>query len=136
MSKHYSKDHEWVEISDTLKPVAARHLATIGISRHAEGQLGELVFVELPKIGRTFAAGEESATIESVKAASEVYAPVAGEVVEINEALSDDPGLVNRDAEGEGWLYKLNLSPDFSATTLGDTLMTEAQYNDFIKEDS
>ncbi|MDA7982438.1 MAG: glycine cleavage system protein GcvH, partial [Alphaproteobacteria bacterium] len=97
MSRLYSKEHEWIEAHDGV--------ATVGISDHAQEQLGELVFVELPEVGRRLAAGEEAATIESVKAASEAYAPAAGEVSEVNAALGDDPGLVNRDPEGEGWLF-------------------------------
>jgi glycine cleavage system H protein len=104
----YTKDHEWVRIDGET--------ATVGISVHAQGQLGDVVFVELPEIGRALAAGESSAVVESVKAASEVYAPLAGTVAEVNAALGDNPALVNEDAEGDAWFYKLTLAgtPDTS----------------------
>ena len=122
MTKKYSKEHEWVE--------AEGEVATVGITEHAQEQLGELVFVELPEAGRVLKKGEESATVESVKAASEVYAIASGEVTEANAALADNPGLVNEAAEGGGWLYKLRLS---DASEL-EGLMDEAAYRAFAAE--
>ena len=116
----YSKDHEWVRVDGDV--------ATVGISDYAQEQLGDVVYVELPEVGRTVAQAEEAAVVESVKAASEVYAPVSGEVVEVNQALEDDPALVNGDATGAGWFLKLRLSaPDEL-----DGLMDEAAYADFV----
>ena len=116
----YSKDHEWVRMEGDI--------ATVGISDYAQEQLGDVVYVELPEAGRTVAQNEEAAVVESVKAASEVYAPVSGEVVEVNQALEDDPALVNGDPTGEGWFLKLRLSaPDEL-----DGLMDEAAYADFV----
>lgn len=102
-TRKYTKDHEWIEVRDD-------GTAVVGITDHAQEQLGELVFVELPDVGRTLAKGEEAATVESVKAASEVYAGVGGEIVEVNAALADTPELVNSDAEGGGWLYRVRLT--------------------------
>ena len=116
----YSKDHEWVRVDGDV--------ATVGISDYAQEQLGDVVYVELPEVGRTVAQAEEAAVVESVKAASEIYAPVSGEVVEVNQALEDDPALVNGDATGAGWFLKLRLSaPDEL-----DGLMDEAAYADFV----
>lgn len=117
----YSEDHEWVSLDGDV--------ATIGISVHAQEQLGDLVFVELPDVGATFAPGDEMATIESVKAASEVYAPLTGEVVEVNGALGDNPALVNEDAEGEGWFLKMRISD----TSELDKLMDAAAYKEFAE---
>jgi glycine cleavage system H protein len=115
----YSKDHEWVAIDGTV--------ATVGISVHAQAQLGDVVFVELPEVGREVGAGDEVAVVESVKAASEVYAPIAGKVVEVNSALVDNPALINEDAEGAAWFFKLELAgaPDTSG------LMDAAAYKDY-----
>lgn len=99
---YYTEDHEWISLEGDI--------ATVGITDHAQEQLGDLVFVELPQIGRTLAKGEEAVVVESVKAASDVYAPVAGEVTEVNNELSGDPALVNRAALGEGWLFKLKIA--------------------------
>ncbi len=116
----YSKDHEWVRRDGDF--------AVVGITDYAQNQLGDVVYVELPEIGRTLAQGGEAAVVESVKAASEVYAPVAGEVVAVNELLSGEPGRVNADAMGEGWFFKLKLSaPEQLAA-----LMDEAAYQKFI----
>ena len=116
----YSKDHEWVRVDGDV--------ATVGISDYAQEQLGDVVYVELPEVGRTVAQAEEAAVVESVKAASEIYAPVSGEVVEVNQALEDDPALVNGDATGAGWFLKLRLSaPDEL-----DGLMDEAAYAGFV----
>ncbi|MCA3554567.1 glycine cleavage system protein GcvH [Aestuariivirga sp.] len=102
MSARYSKDHEWVTVENGI--------ATIGITNHAQEQLGDVVFVELPAIGKKVAAHDQAAVVESVKAASEVYVPVSGEVVEVNKELEGDPALVNRDAEARAWFMKVRLS--------------------------
>ncbi len=97
----YTKEHEWVR--------ADGEVATVGISDYAQEQLGDIVFVDLPEVGRKLSRGESMATVESVKAANDVYAPVSGEVVEINAALADEPGQVNSGAEGEGWFCRIRL---------------------------
>ena len=117
----YTKDHEYARVEGDI--------ATVGISDYAQSQLGDVVYVELPDIGRTFARGEEAATVESVKAASEVYAPVSGEVVEVNGALAENPAKVNEDAEGAGWFFKLKIGKE---SEIG-TLMTEADYQAYLK---
>ena len=116
----YSKDHEWVRREGDT--------ATIGITDYAQNQLGDVVYVELPAVGRKVEQGGEAAVVESVKAASEVYAPVAGEVVAVNEVLSGEPGRVNADPQGEGWFFKLKLSDPRQL----DGLMDEAAYKTFI----
>lgn len=116
----YSKDHEWVRVEGDV--------GTVGISDYAQEQLGDVVYVELPEVGRTVAQNEEAAVVESVKAASEVYAPVSGEVVEANQALEDDPSLVNGDPTGEGWFLKLRLSAPGEL----DGLMDDAAYADYV----
>ena len=116
----YSEDHEWVRIEGDI--------AVIGISDYAQEQLGDVVFVELPEPGRAMAQGDEAAVVESVKAASEVYAPVSGEVVEVNEPLADDPGLVNREPTGGGWFLKLRMSDPGEV----DALLDEAAYRAFV----
>lgn len=98
----FTEDHEWISIESGV--------ATVGITIHAQEQLGDLVFVDLPEVGRTVAKGEGIVVVESVKAASDVYAPVDGEVVAVNDAVAGDPALINQAAEGEGWLFKLKLS--------------------------
>ena len=98
---YYTKDHEWISVEGDQ--------ATVGITEHAQEQLGDLVFVDLPQKGRNLAKGEEAVVVESVKAASDVYAPVSGEVTDVNAELTGDPALVNRSAEGEGWLFKLRI---------------------------
>jgi glycine cleavage system H protein len=108
----YTRDHEWVRLDGDL--------ATVGISEHAQEQLGDLVFVELPEIGREVSQGGNLAVVESVKAASDVYAPLSGEVVETNSAIEDDPGLVNRSAEDEGWFCKIRISDQGQLTKLMD----------------
>ena len=102
MTVYYSKEHEWVRVEGDT--------ATVGITDFAQGQLGDVVFVEVPEAGRQLSQGGEAAVVESVKAASDVYAPVSGEVTEANQALSDDPSLVNSDPEGEGWFFRLRLA--------------------------
>jgi len=109
----YTEEHEWVRVDGDL--------ATVGISDHAQQQLGDVVFVELPEVGRQVSRGGSLAVVESVKAASDVYAPVSGEVVEKNSAVEDDPGLVNRSAEGEGWFCKLRISDQGELAKLMDT---------------
>ncbi len=118
----YSKEHEWISVDGDI--------ATIGITQHAAEQLGDLVFVELPSIGKTVAPGDEAAVVESVKAASEVYAPLSGEVVEINSVLEGEPGKVNEAPEGEGWFLKLKLSDPSEL----DGLMDETAYKAFVAE--
>lgn len=120
MTVKYSKDHEWVIVDGGI--------ATIGITNHAQEQLGDVVFVELPAIGKKVEKDAEAAVVESVKAASEVYAPVSGEVVEVNKELEGDPGLVNREAEGSAWFMKVKLS---NASEL-DGLMDKAAYDAFV----
>ena len=124
MATFYTKDHEWVRIEGDA--------ATVGISGHAQEQLGDVVFVELPPVGAELAKGQQAGVVESVKAASEVYAPVGGEVAEANQALVEDPSLVNRAAEGEGWFYKLRLKdPGEAAATEG--LMDPAAYAAYVE---
>ena len=120
MTVKYSKDHEWVKVDGDI--------ATIGITDHAQGQLGDVVFVELPAVGKAVVKDAEAAVVESVKAASEVYAPVSGEVVEVNKDLEGDPGLVNREAEGQAWFMKVKLA-DRSEL---DGLMDKAAYDKFV----
>jgi glycine cleavage system H protein len=114
----YTRDHEWVRLDGDL--------ATIGISEHAQQQLGDLVFVELPEIGKEVSQGGNLAVVESVKAASDVYAPLSGEVVETNSAIEDDPGLVNRSAEDEGWFCRLRMADRSELTQLMDTAAYKA----------
>jgi glycine cleavage system H protein len=121
MTVYYTKEHEWVRVEGDI--------GTIGISDHAQEQLGDIVFVELPEVGRTVAKGEEAAVVESVKAASEVYAPVSGEVVERNEALEASPAQVNEDAEGGAWFFKLRLSDPSEA----EGLMDRDAYESFLE---
>ena len=120
MTVKYSKDHEWVIVENGI--------ATIGITNHAQEQLGDVVFIELPAIGKTVAAHEQAAVVESVKAASEVYVPVSGEVVEVNKELEGDPALVNREAEGSAWFMKVKLSNPSEL----DGLMDRAAYDSFV----
>jgi glycine cleavage system H protein len=108
----YTKEHEWVRTDGDL--------AIVGISEHAQEQLGDVVFVELPEVGRQVSQGGSFAVVESVKAASDVYAPISGEVVETNSAIEDDPGLVNRSAEDEGWFCKLRITDRSELTKLMD----------------
>jgi len=116
----YTKDHEWIRLDGDV--------ATVGITEHAQSQLGDIVFVELPEIGRKVDQGGEAAVVESVKAASDVYAPASGEVVAVNQALDGAPGAVNEEAEGKGWFFRLKLS---DAGQL-DALMTGEQYKDYL----
>jgi glycine cleavage system H protein len=120
MSVKFSQDHEWVSL--------AGDIATIGITNHAQEQLGDVVFVELPAIGKKVVKGGDAAVVESVKAASEVYAPLTGEVVEVNKDLEGDPSLVNRGAEGDGWFMKLKISNPAELTDL----MDKSAYDKFV----
>jgi glycine cleavage system H protein len=117
----YTKDHEYIRIEGDT--------GTVGISDYAQSQLGDVVFVELPAIGKAIAKGAEAAVVESVKAASEVYAPVSGDVVAVNSELEAAPGTVNEDPAGKGWFVKLKLS---NAAEL-EGLMSEAEYQDYVK---
>lgn len=120
--KKFTKDHEWVVVTDGV--------ATVGITDYAQSALGDIVYVELPEAGRALSAGGDAAVVESVKAASEVYAPLNGTVTEANAALDDDPALVNGDAEGAGWFFKMTVDkPDQL-----DGLMDAAAYQAFIEE--
>ena len=120
MPVYYTKEHEWVRVEGDT--------ATVGISDHAQEQLGDIVFAEVPEAGRKVSKGQEAAVVESVKAASDVYAPVSGEVIEGNAALGDDPALINSDPEGEGWFFKLKLDDPSEL----DGLMDEGAYRDFV----
>ena len=121
MTTYFTKEHEWVRVEGDT--------ATVGISGHAQEQLGDIVFAEVPEGGRQLSRGQAAAVVESVKAASDVYAPVSGEVIEGNPAVVDDPSLINSDPEGEGWFFKLKLSD----TSELDGLMDEAAYRDWVK---
>ncbi len=118
----YTKEHEWIRLEGDV--------AVVGITNYAQEQLGDVVYVELPEVGKTVNRGEEAAVVESVKAASEVYAPVSGEVVEVNEALADAPEKVNQDAMGEGWFMKIRPSEPSEL----EALMDEAAYTKHIEE--
>jgi glycine cleavage system H protein len=120
--ERFSKDHEYVRFDGEI--------ATIGITNHAQGQLGDIVFVEVPEVGRKVNAGEPVAVVESVKAASDVFSPVSGEVVEANASPVESPALVNEDAEGAAWLFKVRLA---SKDEL-DRLMDRAAYEKFVEE--
>lgn len=117
----YTKDHEWITLDGDI--------ATVGITDHAQEQLGELVFIELPETEREVTAGEACAVVESVKAASDVYAPLAGRIAEVNATITDDPAIVNNDAEGEGWFFRIKLEniADFEA------LIDRDAYDEYLK---
>ncbi len=120
MSRYYTEDHEWVDVDGEV--------GTVGISDYAQGQLGDIVFVDAPEEGKQLSKGDEAAVVESVKAASDVYSPVSGTVIEGNAALTDDPSLVNSDAEEDGWFFRITLS-DLSEL---DELMDESAYESFV----
>ena len=122
MSRYFSKDHEWIEI--------AGDIGTVGITDYAQGQLGDITFVELPEVGSSVSKGDSVSVVDSVKAASDVYTPVSGEVTEVNEALGDAPETVNTDAAGSGWLFKVKLSDPGEL----DALMDEAAYSAYVAE--
>ena len=121
MSLYFTRDHEWVRVDGDV--------ATVGISDHAQQALGDIVFAEVPATGKQLAKGAEAAVVESVKAASDVYSPVGGEVTEGNAAVADDPALINRDPEGDGWFFKMKLA---DASELHG-LMDEASYREWVK---
>ena len=123
MSAKYTKDHEWAK--------AEGDVYVVGISAHAAEQLGDVVFVELPDVGKTFAKGDDMAVVESVKAASDVYAPISGEVIEANQSIVDEPGKVNEDPAGAGWFVKLKAADPAQL----DDLMDEAAYKAFVESD-
>lgn len=116
----FTREHEWVRLEGDT--------GVVGITDHAQEQLGDLVFVELPEIGTVLDAGDEAGVVESVKAASEVYAPVGGEVVEINDDLGDNPSLINTDPMGDGWFFRLKLSDPSEL----DDLMDKAAYDEYV----
>ena len=118
--RYYSKDHEWVAVEGDT--------ATVGITDYAQGQLGDVVFVELPEVGKSFKQGAEAAVVESVKAASDVYAPISGEVLEINNELAGEPALVNSDAAGKAWFFKVKIADKSEL----NGLMDEAAYQKHI----
>lgn len=119
----YTKTHEWVSLDDGI--------ATVGITDFAQSQLSDLTFVELPEVGIEFTAGDEAAVVESVKAAADVYAPVAGEVLEVNADLEDSPELINKDAFGSGWLFKLKVVDESEV----DNLLDADSYEELCPED-
>jgi glycine cleavage system H protein len=121
MSVYYTDQHEWIRVDGDT--------ATVGITDFAQGQLGDVVFVEVPEAGKHVAKGGEAAVVESVKAASDVYSPVSGEVIEGNQALVDDPALVNSDPEGEGWFFRLRLADTHEI----NDLMNADQYKAFCE---
>lgn len=121
MVKRYTEDHEWLDIDGDV--------ATVGITSYAQSQLGDVVFVDLPEEGKTVAKGDEAAVVESVKAASEVYAPVSGEVIEVNAALPDAPDTVNSDPEGAGWFMKIRFVDEAEVSSL----MDENAYKTFLE---
>ena len=120
--ERFTKDHEWIRVDGGI--------ATVGITDHAQSQLGDVVFVEVPEAGRKTKQGEAVAVVESVKAASDIFSPVSGEVVEANADLAGQPALVNEDAEGKAWFFKLRIAD----TAELDTLMDRAAYEAFVKE--
>jgi glycine cleavage system H protein len=119
MTVYFTKEHEWIRVEGDT--------ATVGISDHAQQALGDIVFAEAPEAGRQLTKGQEAAVVESVKAASDVYAPVSGEVIEANAAIADEPALINTDPEGEGWFFKLRLADSSEL----DGLMDEASYREW-----
>ena len=121
MSLYFTKEHEWIRVDGDV--------ATVGISDHAQEALGDIVFAEAPEAGKVLTKGQDAAVVESVKAASEVYSPVGGELIEGNRAIADDPALINRDPEGEGWFFKLKLSDPSEL----DGLMSDADYREWVK---
>ena len=121
MSRYFTEDHEWIDVDGDV--------GTVGISDYAQGALGDIVFVDVPEEGRELSKGDEAAVVESVKAASEIYAPASGTVTAVNEALDGSPGLVNEDAEGKGWIFRLALENPAEL----DALMDAAAYAELTK---
>ena len=122
LNRKYTEEHEWISMDGSI--------GTVGISEYAQVQLGDVVFVEVPEIGKNYKKGEEAAVVESVKAASEVYAPVDGKIVEANNALEEDPSIVNSDAEGRGWFYKIKVN----SLSDVDGLMDGEAYQLFVQK--
>lgn len=120
MARYFTQEHEWIEVDGDV--------GTVGISDYAQGQLGDIVFVDVPEEGKELGKGDEAAVVESVKAASDVYAPASGTVIEGNPALTDDPSLVNSDPEGDGWFFRITLSDPSEL----EELMDEAAYEAFV----
>ncbi|MGJ3647193.1 glycine cleavage system protein GcvH [Sphingomonas sp. GlSt437] len=120
MSRYFTEDHEWIDVDGDI--------GTVGITSYAQEQLGDIVFVEVPEEGKELGKGDEAAVVESVKAASDIYSPVSGVVIEGNAKLGDEPATVNEDPEGDGWFFKLTLSD----TSELDELMDEAKYEAFV----
>ena len=120
--KKYTKDHEWILFEEGI--------ATIGISNHAQESLGDIVFIELPKIGKTIKAKQEICVIESVKAASDIYSPIDGEIIEVNKELEKDATIINQDAENKGWIFKIKVTE----TNQLDDLMNAEDYNKFLEQ--
>jgi len=121
-TEYFTKDHEYLRVDGDI--------ASVGISSHAQEALGDIVFVELPEVGKTFAQGDDAAVVESVKAASDIYAPISGEVVEVNGELVDNPALVNEDPQGKAWFFKLKISDNSQL----DKLMDADAYAKFVAE--
>jgi len=120
MARYFTDEHEWIDVDGDE--------ATVGITDYAQGQLGDIVFVELPEEGKLLAQGDDAAVVESVKAASDVYAPISGTISEGNSVLEEDPSLVNSDPEGDGWFFKMTLADKSEL----DALMDEAAYKNFV----
>ena len=121
MPVYFTREHEWISVDGDI--------ATVGISNHAQEQLGDIVFAEVPETGKRLSKGQEAAVVESVKAASDVYSPVSGEVLDGNSKVADDPSIVNSDPEGEGWFFKLKLDNPSEL----DGLMDENAYREWVK---
>jgi glycine cleavage system H protein len=121
---HYSKDHEWVRVEGDI--------AVVGITDYAQNSLGDVVYVELPKVGESFAANESFGSVESVKAVSEVFSPVSGEISAVNDSLNDEPEKVNQDPYGDGWMIRVKMSNSGEV----DSMLTAAEYEDFTKGDT
>ena len=119
----YTRSHEWIKVEGDV--------GTVGITDHAQAELGDVVFVELPETGQLFDADQEFGTIESVKAVSEIFVPVAGEVLEVNKVLTDEPGAINEDPHGDGWIVKVKVSSDIEKD-----LLSAAEYEKFIEEEA
>ena len=123
IEKKYTKDHEWIEMNGEI--------ATIGITNHAQESLGDIVFVDLPEIGKEVSTGGEVSVIESVKAASDIYSPVDGKIIEVNNNLNDNASLINENAESEGWIFKVKISENQQP----ENHMSYAEYEEFLKKE-
>ena len=122
IEKKFTEDHEWVSIDGNI--------ATVGISNHAQESLGDIVFIELPVIGKTVKAKEEICVIESVKAASDIYSPLDGEIIEVNNSLENEPSIINQEAENNGWIFKIELTEPSQY----EELMKDEDYQKFLKQ--